>query len=117
MKSTLLAVTLSMLVCGSALAQAPGAMDPAKLAQFGGGMHALAHKCGGYTKVQLDTMKAQQKAEHVKRGMSAAQFDTAFEQGLRESTARYEGASAQQQQQACQQAKMLQSMNLGRIGK
>src|SRR5690606_1598424 len=71
----------------------------AKVAQFGGQMHAVAQKCGGYTQAQLDSLKAQQRAAIA--GMSASDFDAAFNDGLEQARQRIASGTPEQIAQMC----------------
>ena len=69
---------LASLVAGAAGAQ-PAQPD---LAEFSGGMHALAETCGGYTAAELKSLREQQQAEAIARGGNAAQFKAAFDSAM-----------------------------------
>ena len=81
-----------------------------QMAGFGGGLHALAEACGGYTAAQLDTMKAEQRDQAVQAGASAAEFDAAFARGYDDARAKIASASAEEREKSCAQAEQLRQM-------
>ncbi|MVW80219.1 hypothetical protein GOQ28_14955 [Bordetella sp. 02P26C-1] len=93
------AVTISL--AGPALAQ--DAATAQKLAEFGGQMHAVAVACGDYTPSQLSEMKAEQQRSMATSGLSAAEFETAFQQGLQATQKKIASGTAQQRTQMCEQ--------------
>lgn len=105
---------LAMLVAGAAGAQ-PAQPD---LAEFSGGMHALAETCGGYTAAELRSMREQQQAEAIARGGNAAQFKAAFDAGYAKGKAKVTAAGPAERKKACAQAEQLkqlgEQMNKGR---
>lgn len=113
-KRSVALMPLAMLVAGAAGAQ-QGQPD---LAGFGGGMHALAEACGGYTAAQLESSRQKQKAEAIARGSNAAQFDTAFDAGYAKSKAKLANATPAEREKACAQAEQMkqlgEQMNKGR---
>ena len=94
------------LAAATAQAQSPGEMA-AQMAKLGGAAHALAGKCGDYTAADLDRMKRQQRDQHRAAGWDVAKFDAAFAQAQREAEGRWDGMSAGQRRQACDQARAM----------
>lgn len=88
----------------------PGDPMAAQLAAFGGGMHALAEACGGYSAAELDRMKAEQREQAVQGGASGADFDAGFAKGHAEASAKIANASAQEREKSCAQAAQLRQM-------
>ncbi|KAB8162458.1 hypothetical protein FKV24_018370 [Lysobacter maris] len=78
----------------------PGGMA-AQMAEIGGMMHATAKTCGGYSEQELATMKQQQKAVHLQRGLDAASFEQAFARAETKIAQRWATMSAAQRDQAC----------------
>lgn len=81
-----------------------------QLAVFGGGMHALAEACGGYSAAELDRMKAEQRDQAIQAGASGADFDAGFAKGHAEASAKIANASAQEREKSCAQAAQLRQM-------
>ncbi|ARP52883.1 hypothetical protein ACDW82_11075 [Alcaligenes faecalis] len=90
-----------LLACSLSVAQE--ANPTAQLAQMGGAMHAAAQVCGDYTDTQLQDMKNKQKEAMKDMGLSEADFDVAFEQGLQRGRKDLEGATNTQRNQMCEQ--------------
>lgn len=86
--------------------------DPmnAQLAELGGGMHALAEACGGYTAAQLEAMKAEQRDQGIQRGVSGEDFDAGFARGYADASAKIAAAGAQEREKSCAQAEQLRQM-------
>lgn len=93
-------------------AEAPVAGDPmaAQLAALGGGLHALAESCGGYSASELDAMKAQQREQALQGGMSPGDFDAGFARGHADASAKLAGASAAEREKSCAQAEQMRQM-------
>lgn len=81
-----------------------------QFASLGGGMHALAEACGGYSGAELDAMKAEQRDQAIQGGTSAADFDAEFDRGYSEASAKIASGSAQEREKACAQADQLRRM-------
>lgn len=102
-------LVLSVLIPATAQAQNPS-MDG--LITFGGQMHALAELCGDYSAAELTRIKADQKEQAALNGISGADFEKIFKTGYDEGAKALASAPAAQKQQACQQARALQNMQL-----
>lgn len=90
-----------LLTCSLAVAQE--ANPSTQLAQMGGAMHAAAQVCGDYTDTQLQDMKNKQKEAMKDMGLSEADFNAAFEQGLQRGRKDLDGATDAQRKQMCEQ--------------
>lgn len=82
----------------------PGGMA-AEMAKLGGMMHATAKACGDYSEEELATMKQQQKAVHLERGLDEAAFEQAFAEADAEIARRWQTMSAAQRTQACSEVR------------
>lgn len=100
---------LSALIPATAQAQNPS-MDG--LITFGGQMHALAELCGDYTAAELTQMKADQKDQAARNGVSAADFEKTFKTGYDEGAKALASAPPEQKKQACEQARAMKNMQL-----
>lgn len=107
LKSASIACVTLVLVSGAAHAQ--GAPNP-QFVELGGGMHALAKVCGGYTEAELTKLKSEQKAQNVAGGMSAAKFEEHFKAGYDKGVARIATATPAEKEKACAQAKQMMAM-------
>lgn len=81
----------------------------AKIAEFGGAMHAMAEECGSYSADQLKEMKAGQKTASSAGGLSAEEFDTIFAKGYEETKAQIAAGDDSQKKTMCEQLKKMQN--------
>ncbi|WP_133491330.1 hypothetical protein [Alcanivorax sp. 24] len=80
-----------------------------QVASFSGSMHAAAEVCGGYTKDQLAEMKAKQKQQMTQMGLTAEEFDTAFNAGKKKTDERWDAMSKTEQKSACEELRQQMS--------
>jgi hypothetical protein len=105
-------LAMATTLAAPALVQAQQPLTLAPLVEFGGGMHAGAEACGGYTAAELQKMKEQQKAQSLKQGLSASEFEASFQKGYESGKARLASASGAERTKACEQLKALGSVQL-----
>lgn len=103
----LAALCLAVLIPHVATAQEKENM--AKIAEFGGGMHAMAEKCGSYSADKLKEMKAGQQSSSSAGGLSAEEFDTIFTKSYENTKVKIAAGSASQKQAMCEQLKKMQN--------
>jgi len=104
MPHTTLRILPAVVVALAAKAAVAQDINPStQLAQMGGAMHAAAQICGDYTEAQLQDMKAKQKESMKDMGLSEADFDAAFQQGLERGRRDLEGATEEQRKQMCEE--------------
>ncbi len=104
----LLAASITITAFGSLHAQSPEAAPNMaqmghQLATFSGSMHSAAEVCGDYTKDQLADMKAKQKQQMSQMGLTAEEFDTAFDAGKKKTDERWDTMSKAEQESACEE--------------
>lgn len=85
------------------LAQAQVNPGIAKIAEFGGAMHAGARACFDYGEDELRRLKQEQKSKSVAAGMSPEDFETVFEASHAKTRARLASATPAEKQKACAQ--------------
>lgn len=90
-----------------AMAQKPAV---AGLAEFGGLMHATAQACGDYSAAELEKMKAQQKTETMRQGVSAGDFESNFKKGFNAGVAKLKNMSAADKAKTCEELRAIQQM-------
>lgn len=73
------------------------------MAEFGGGMHALAESCSAYSAAELDRMKKEQRDQAIRSGMSAASFDADFARGYADTRARIRKGTPAEREKGCRQ--------------
>lgn len=96
----------AMLVSLPSLAQEnPLASMNAQLAKLGGSMQVMAEVCGGYTDAQLVEHRQQQKKHLARNGMDAASFDKGFDDGVKQSRAKWDSIPAAERQGKCDEFK------------
>ncbi|AFT71579.1 Putative lipoprotein [Alloalcanivorax dieselolei B5] len=110
----LLAASIAIAAFGPLHAQTSGgapnmAQMGNQVATFSGSMHAAAEVCGGYTKDQLADMKAKQKQQMTKMGLTAQEFDTAFDTGKKKTDERWDTMSKAEQKSACEELRQQMS--------
>lgn len=99
---TLSLAATAMLVSLPSLAQEnPLASMNAQLAKLGGSMQVVAEVCGGYTDTQLAEHRQQQKDHLASNGMDAASFDKSFDDGIKQSRAKWDSIPASERQAKC----------------
>ena len=106
---TLFAAALCAIVLAPSAVIAQEKENMAKIAEFGGAMHAMAEECGSYSADQLKEMKAGQQTASSAGGLSSAEFDTIFAKGYEETKAKITAGSASQKQTMCEQMKKMQN--------
>lgn len=97
----------------SAASSAPGAPNVPVMAEFGGGMHALAEACGGYTGAELDKMKREQREQAIQSGMSPAAFDADFAKGYEGTSTKFRSGTPAEREKACAQMQELKQFGEG----
>ena len=106
---TLFAVALCSAVLVPSAVMGQEKENMAKIAEFGGAMHAMAEECGSYSAEQLKEMKAGQQSASSAGGLSSAEFDTIFAKGYEETKAKIAAGSTRQKQTMCEQMKKMQN--------
>lgn len=109
LKKTLFAAALCATVLAPSAVMAQEKENMAKIAEFGGAMHAMAEECGSYSADQLKAMKAGQQSASSAGGLSSAEFDTIFAKGYEDTKAKIAAGSASQKQTMCEQMKKMQN--------
>lgn len=106
-KTSALVLCSLVLVPISAMAQEKENM--VKIAEMGGGMHAIAEECGDYTAAQLKDMKAGQQSASAAGGLSAAEFETVFTKSYEATKVKIAAGTASQKKAMCEQANQRQN--------
>lgn len=81
----------------------------AKIAEFGGAMHAMAEECGNYSADQLREMKAGQQSASTVGGLSAGEFETIFAKGYEATKAKIAAGNASQKKTMCEQMQKMKN--------
>ena len=96
---------------GLPLMDPSGNVDHVSLAKTSGALGVLALQCGHYSEATLLSKKQEQQSIAVASGVSAADFDKAYQEGIQAGTSKWSQMDPSKQQKACLQAKMLISMS------
>ncbi len=79
----------------------------AKIAEFGGAMHAMAEECCSYSADQLKEMKAEQQSLSLTGGLSAEEFDTSSTKGYEGTKVKSAAGDDSQKKTMCEQLKKM----------
>lgn len=105
----LFAVFLCSAVLMPVAAMAQEKENMAKIAEFGGAMHAMAEECGNYSADQLREMKAGQQSASTAGGLSAGEFETIFAKGYEATKAKIAAGNASQKKTMCEQMQKMKN--------